>query len=130
MEPKFLTLDEILELHEDLINTYGGSHSVKDQGLLESALAQPEASYAGLLLCKDLYEMAAAYLFHLVQNHPFHDGNKRIGAQASNIFLGLNGIILTESCEKSFETIVLSVAKGKSQKTEIAEFFCKNSSSS
>jgi len=126
MQPLFLSLDELLLLHKDLIETYGGSHGVRDQGLLESALAQPEAGFGGQYLCKDIYEMAAADLYHLVQNHPFHDGNKRIGAQAANVFLALNGLDIQASCETEFTELVLSVASGKTQKPEIADFFRKN----
>jgi len=83
----FLTLDDILESHQNQIETYGGSHGVRDIGLLESAIAQPEASFGGQYLHADIFEMAAAYLYHLVMNHPFVDGNKRVGLEASLIFL-------------------------------------------
>ena len=67
----FLTLDDIIESHQNQIDTYGGSHGIRDIGLLESAIAQPEASFGGQYLHADIFEMAAAYLFHLVMNHPF-----------------------------------------------------------
>lgn len=73
----FLTLDEILESHQNQIDTYGGSHGIRDIGLLESAIAQPETSFGGHYLHEDVFEMAAAYLFHLVMNHPFVDGKDR-----------------------------------------------------
>jgi death-on-curing protein len=85
----FLTLDDILESHQNQIETYGGSHGVRDIGLLESAIAQPEASFGGQYLHADIFEMAAAYLYHLVMNHPFVDGNKRVGLEASLIFFFL-----------------------------------------
>src|SRR5476651_2345346 len=78
--PKFLTVDQVIALHKLQINQFGGSHGVRDEGLLLSALGQPESGFGDQYLHKDLYEMAAAYLFHLVKNHAFHDGNKRIAA--------------------------------------------------
>lgn len=70
-DPAFLTLDEVLALHADQIERYGGSGGLRDLGLLESAVAAPRATFGGALLHPTLPEMAAAYLFHLVQNHPF-----------------------------------------------------------
>lgn len=77
MMPRFLNLLESLEIHQSRIELYGGTDGVRDLGLLQSALAQPSAGFDGEFLHKDLFEMAAAYLFHIVRNHPFVDGNKR-----------------------------------------------------
>jgi len=88
---EFLTLDEILSLHADQIARYGGSALVRDVGLLQSALAMPAATFGRELLHASLDEQAAAYLFYLVKNHPFVDGNKRTGLVAMLVFLGLNG---------------------------------------
>jgi len=126
MEPTFLGLYEALEIHRDQIERYGGSEGVRDMGLLESALAMPQAGISDQFFHADLYEMAAAYLFHIVSNHPFVDGNKRAGAMAAYVFLRLNHITLTAS-QKSFEKVVLRVAEGKMNKAEIAEFFRKHS---
>src|SRR6185369_192349 len=90
MRPEFLTLDEVLEIHRDQIVRYGGSMGVRDMGLLQSALAQPQATFERQFLHHDIFEMAAAYLFHIVQNHPFIDGNKRVGVAAALVFLLLN----------------------------------------
>src|SRR5437867_10279787 len=90
MAPTFLSLDEILEIHKDQIARYGGMAGIRDLGLLQSALAQPQATFGSQFLHADLIEMAAAYLFHIVQNHPFIDGNKRVGAVAALVFLQLN----------------------------------------
>ena len=122
MNLTFLTLDEVLEIHRHQIDVYGGSHGVKNQGLLESAIAQPEAGFNGQYLCQDIYEMAAAYLFHIVQNHPFHDGNKRAGAMCAFSFLGMNDLHLVASQEE-FEKLVMDTANGKSLKPAIAKFF-------
>lgn len=75
--PKFLTFDQVVALHELSINEFGGSHGVKDEGLLISALAQPESGSGGEYFHKEIFDMAAAYLFHLVKNHAFNDGNNR-----------------------------------------------------
>lgn len=92
MEPLFLTLEEILEIHRDQIERYGGALGVRDNGLLESAVAASESGFGSHYLHRDVYEMAAAYLFHLVQNHPFIDGNKRAGAATALVFLVINGV--------------------------------------
>ena len=92
MEPLFLTLDEVVATHRDQIERYGGSLGVRDWGLLQSAVAMPAATFGGQFLHTDLCEMAAAYLFHLVQNHPFIDGNKRVAHAAMETFLMLNGL--------------------------------------
>ena len=82
MEPDFLTLDEVLRIHLDQIERYGGQSGLRDLGLLESAVNMPRASFAGRHAHTDLFEQAAAYLFHIVSNHPFIDGNKRTGSAA------------------------------------------------
>ena len=125
MNPRFLSKENVVRLHEKVVKLYGGSHGVRDEGLLESALAQPEAGFGDEYAHKDLLEMAAAYLYHLVQNHPFHDGNKRIGLAASSVFLEINGIEVTASSD-AFEELVLSTARGEAKKPEITEFFRKN----
>jgi len=72
----FLNLEDVLSLHADQIALYGGDHSVRDIGLLDSAVAQPRATFDGEFLHKNLFEMAAAYLFHIVQNHQGSLGSK------------------------------------------------------
>ncbi len=118
----FLTLDDILESHQNQIETYGGSHGIRDIGLLESAIAQPEASFGGQYLHADIFEMAAAYLYHLVMNHPFVDGNKRVGLEAALIFLEINNENLSASDEELVD-LVLKTTAGQVGKREIAEFF-------
>ena len=119
---QFLTLDEVLESHAEQIATYGGSDGVRDVGLLESAVAQPLAMFGGQYLHADLFEMAAAYLFHLVKNHPFVDGNKRIGLEAALLFLAINGQWV-ETSDDALVELVLRTAQGEAEKPEIAEFF-------
>ena len=128
MDPKFLTLDDALEVHRDQIERYGGTLGVRDNGLLESALAAPQSGFGGHYLHADLFEMASAYLFHLVQNHPFLDGNKRVGAAAALTFLVMNGIE-TKIPNQALVQMVLSVAQGRTEKTAIADFFRQNAKS-
>jgi len=118
---KFLSLTEVLEIHRDQITRYGGTSGIREIELLKSALGIPMATYSGEFLHTDVYEMAAAYLFHLVKNHPFLDGNKRVGAVAALVFLRLNGYDFDAS-EDDFAEMVLSVARGEIDKAEVAVF--------
>jgi len=127
-DPVFLTLGEVIEIHRDQIERYGGDPGLRDLGLLQSAMAMPAAGFGGRYLHTDLFEMAAAYLFHITQNRPFVDGNKRTGAVASLVFLSLNGIDV-KADEKEFEKTVVGVAEGKIDKVAVAEFFRYNSPS-
>ena len=124
-EPLFLGLDEVLEIHRDQIERYGGHPGIRDIELLQSAVAMPVAGFSEDYLHTDIFEMAAAYLFHIIRNHPFMDGNKRTGAAAAMVFLMLNGKEL-HADEDSFEKMVRSVAVGKTDKTGVAEFFRKH----
>ena len=128
MPPVFLTLDEVLAIHSDQLARYGGRPGIRDLALLESALAQPSASFGGRMLHADIFEMAAAYLFHIVQNHAFIDGNKRVGTAAAIIFLGLNEIVFNAD-ETELEAFVRDVAQGLATKEEISAFLRKCSNS-
>ena len=119
--PRFLTLDEVLGLHERQITRYGGTVGIRDLGLLQSALAMPQAGFGGVLLHPSLPEMAAAYLYHLAQNHPFVDGNKRSAAMAMLVFLRLNGLVPSFSEDELVE-LTLRVASGAASKAEAALF--------
>ena len=121
MSVVFLTLDEVLALHADQIARYGGRPGIRDIRLLESALATPKATFGGQFLHGEIFEMAAAYLFHLVQNHPFVDGNKRTGLITMLAFLGLNGRRL-EANPAQLTELVQGVAAGRISKAEIAVF--------
>ena len=126
MEPLFLTISEVLDIHRDQIERYGGTQGLRDIGLSSSAIAQPAASFGGKFLHPDIYTMAAAYLFHIVQNHPFIDGNKRTGAVATAVFHAVNDIDF-DADESEFESVVLAVAEGKMGKAQIADFIRLNS---
>ncbi len=120
--PMFLDLDHVLRTHRSLIDRYGGAEGVRDVGLLQAAIAMPQASFGGEFLHKDVFEMAAAYLYHIVQNHPFLDGNKRTGAAAAIVFLAINGVDLQDEND-GLADLTLAVAEGKVGKREIADFF-------
>src|SRR5512137_1051424 len=92
MALRFLTMAEVLLILEDQIRRHGGKYGLRDPGLLSSAMAMPTASYGGKLLHKDPIAQAAAYAFHLCQNHPFVDGNKRVALASALVFLDLNGV--------------------------------------
>jgi death-on-curing protein len=126
--PEFLSLAEILEIHRDQIERYGGEPGIRDLGLLQSAFAMPAAGFGGRYLHQDLFEMAAAYLFHRIQNHPFVDGNKRTGVVATIVFLLINDIEV-EADEEDLEKMVGAVVEGKKNKAAVAEFFRSNSHS-
>jgi len=125
MEPSFLSLSEALEIHRDQIARYGGESGLRDIKLLQSALGMPMATFQGAYLHADLFEMAAAYLFHLTKNHPFLDGNKRTGAAAVLVFLLLNGQALEVSPNRLVD-LVLGVADGTVAKSEVAVFLRKH----
>lgn len=121
MMPRFLDLADVLEVHATRIELYGGSLGLRDLGLLQSALAQPESGFGGELFHKDLFEMAAAYLFHISRNHAFIDGNKRTALACCLLFLSLNDVEI-EADSEELEELAVSTAEGKTQKDEIAEF--------
>ena len=115
----FLTLAEVIEIHADQIKHYGGTGETRDINLLSSAVAMPYASFSGDFFHGDIYEMAAAYAFHICQNHPFIDGNKRTALAASLVFLDINGISVSDSEGKLYEA-TMDIASGKMKKEEFA----------
>jgi death-on-curing protein len=121
MDIQFLDLDDVLMIHADQIDRYGGSAALRDQGLLESAIAMPNASFFGQRVHADLFVIAAAYLYHIVMNHPFVDGNKRTGTVCALAFLEINGIEVT-SDNPTLAEFVLQVAQSRKNKEQIATF--------
>jgi death-on-curing protein len=124
--PRFLELDEVLEIHRDQVERYGGLAGIRDAALLNSAVAMPRSGAAAAYFHTDLFEMAAAYLFHIVKNHPFVDGNKRVGAVAALVFLDLNGIDMAIRDDDLFD-IVIGVADGTTPKSAVAELLRRHS---
>jgi death-on-curing protein len=125
-EPLFLGLNEVIEIHNDQIQRYGGHTGIRDLELLKSSVSMPAASFGGEYLHTDVYEMAAAYLFHIIRNHPFVDGNKRTSVVSALVFLILNGIEIDVD-EDNLVSLVILVAEGKIGKSEVALFFQMNS---
>ncbi|MEO8660388.1 MAG: type II toxin-antitoxin system death-on-curing family toxin [Bryobacteraceae bacterium] len=122
MDPLFLTLDEVLEIHAQQIELYGGSDGIRDPAGLESSVATPMATFDGRFLHPTIPAMAAAYLFHICQNHAFLDGNKRTGANAAITVLLINDWKLDVS-EDELVDLVLSVASGAVSKSALTEVF-------
>jgi death-on-curing protein len=122
--PWFLTYNEVIEIHVDQITRYGGTQGIRNEELLRSALAQPETTFGGDHLHPTIEAQAGAYLFHLVKDHPFIDGNKRVGAACCLVFLDLNGFDLgpelddiDDSTGKTpLEEIVVAIASGEMNK--------------
>jgi len=119
-DPEFLTFDEILEIHQDQIQRYGGDAGIRDRGLLESAIAMPQRSFGGQYLHKDTFEMAAAYAFHIAENQPFVDGNKRTGLAAAYVFLDLNGFRLVEQDDRLYEAMI-AIGTRRMEKAGLAQ---------
>lgn len=124
MEFYFLTPEDIIEIHADQINRYGGKKGIRDQNLLLSAIAQPHGTFKGQYLHKTIYDKAAAYLFHLCQNHPFTDDNKRVSLASALIFLAMNDAPIDFN-EQGLEKLVRRVAEGMAKKEEISDFLAK-----
>lgn len=125
-DTEFLSLDEVLAIHADQIRTYGGSTGIRDLELLRSALAMPETTWAGEYLHGSVFEMAAAYLFHLARNRPFVDGNKRTALMCALVFLGLNGMRLQADPDELY-SLVDRAASGDVDKAEVSVFLRRNS---
>ncbi len=111
----FLSLAEIVEIHTDQIKRYGGKKGIREMELLSSASAMPYVFFHGEFLHKDLFEMAAAYAFHISGNHPFMDGNKRTALASALVFLELNGISISDPEDKLFAAMI-SIATGEMSK--------------
>jgi death-on-curing protein len=123
---RFLTKRFVVAYQARLIDLFGGSHGLRDEGLLDSALAQPEAAFEGEYLHRDVWEMAAAYAFHLCRNHPFIDGNKRIAAVALGTFLSINGQPARFD-EVDLYLAVMAVAEGRLDKSGLAVWLRRTS---
>ena len=116
---EFLTLADVIRVHVDQIERYGGRAGVREFRLLQSALAMPQASFGGEWLHRDLYEMAAAYAYHICQDHPFVDGNKRTALTSALVFLELNGTSLSDP-EGRLYGAMIEMASGAMDKPALA----------
>jgi death-on-curing protein len=118
-EPSFLTFTEVLEIQRVQTEHYGGDLTLRDRGLLESALAMPESSFGGEFLHPTLFAMAAAYAYHIAENQPFLDGNKRTGLAAALVFLAINGVEIKDPKGRLYEAM-MDVAARKLSKDGLA----------
>jgi death-on-curing protein len=116
-ESRYLNVEAVRAIHEEVLAEHGGTAGLRDNGLLESAVAAPQASFGGEVLIKNVVEIAAAYLYYLCSNHPFVDGNKRTALAACLVFLDGNGLLsdpdLPGGDVDAWEALVLEVASGK-----------------
>ena len=122
----YLTPEQVLFIHSRLVAETGGSHGVRDLGLLESAVARPQATFDGKQFYPDLYTKAAALMDSLIKNHPFMDGNKRTGITAAGLFLRINGWKLSAS-PADLEAVTLRVATRDMEVAELANWLKANS---
>ena len=122
-----LSYEQVLRLHDALIEEFGGTAGIRDQGLLDSALNTPFATFGGRYLYTSLQAKAAQLGFGLVSNHPFIDGNKRIGAHVMLVFLALNGIEL-EYKQEDLIDIILEVASGQANAQGLLEWILEHQS--
>ena len=116
----FLTVEDVLQIHILQLERFGGAEGLRDLKLLESATAQAQASFNGDYLHPSLFDMASAYLYHLVLNHPFVDGNKRVALASALIFLELNGVEITQGTQELYN-LTIKAAQSNTTKKQIAK---------
>jgi len=119
LTPRFIERETALAIHDRQIEKFGGTSGIRDIGLLGSALAQPQATFAGKLLHPTISEQAGAYLYHLAMNHPFVDGNKRTAFAVMDTFLRVNGYRLIVTDDEAYN-LVMRVVQGQLDKTGLA----------
>ncbi|MBM9592040.1 type II toxin-antitoxin system death-on-curing family toxin [Leptospira sp. 201903075] len=117
-ETIFLSIEDVILIHKNQIELYGGANVIRDHGLLESAINQPMATFDGISLHPSLFDKAAAYLYYLCKNHPFLDGNKRVALASSLVFLDINGYEILDPNEILYN-FVIGVAEGQYKLEEI-----------
>ena len=120
--PNFVSKSMVLSIHARQIERFGGTPGVRDEGLLESALAQPQVTFGGQFLHPTISEQAAAYLYHIAMNHPFIDGNKRTAFAVTDTFLRLNACTLNLTDDRVYD-LVMRVARGTMTKGELSTEF-------
>ncbi|HBR22085.1 MAG TPA: type II toxin-antitoxin system death-on-curing family toxin [Nitrospiraceae bacterium] len=119
---KYLTAEQVLFIHSRLIDETGGSHGIRDVGLLQSAVSRPMATFGGEDLYPDIFQKALALMESLIKNHPFIDGNKRTAISSTGLFLRINGYTL-ETSQKELEDFTLKMATGEASVTNAAKWF-------
>lgn len=119
----YVSFEFVLGLHDQLVEEYGGAKGILNEGLLRSALEMPKARFNGQNLHRTIYDKTAAYLFHLIQNHPFIDGNKRTASMTALVFFSSNFKGGFGFDNQEYQDLILKVAQGAVSKKEIAKFF-------
>jgi death-on-curing protein len=119
-EPVFLSVEDVIVLHDEQLVRFGGAAGIRDQSLLESAVGMPQATFGGEYLHGDLFAMAAAYAFHIAQNQCFMDGNKRTGLLSALVFLDLNGIVIADSEGRLYQAMI-DIAERAMDKSGLAD---------
>lgn len=123
MQPiRFLSVEDVIQIQQDTIEIEGGGRGLRDLGLLISAVMMPRQSFGGEFLHQDIPTMAAAYLFHIAQNHPFADGNKRAASLSALVFLSINGVEALPDPD-DFERVTMAVASGEMSKPDLIDWF-------
>ncbi len=123
---QYLSLIQVLAIHDIMIKRFGGSLGIRDRGLIESAIARPNASFDGKDLYKSLFDKTAALLHSLLKNHAFVDGNKRTSLSAAGIFLAMNGYKLQNNHKEEI-TFALKIANDELSFEEISQWLAENS---
>jgi len=119
---RFLSVEEVLQIHDDTIARDGGLTGIRDLGLLDSAVAMPRQQFDDKYLHEDVLAMAAAYLFHITNNHAFHDGNKRAAVMSAYVFMDVNGVELPDppgKFKKELERLTVGVAASRINKDQL-----------
>lgn len=126
LKPAFLTLKEVMDIHDEMVRLYGGKRGIRDSALLESSLTMPRTGIVGQYLHNSLFEMAAAYLFHFSRNRPFYTANDRTAVMAALVFLRVNGYE-THAPAQELHDLVNAVVQQKADKEIISWFFQNHS---
>jgi death-on-curing protein len=121
----YITVDQVIKIHDRQIEQHGGLQGIRDLGLLTSAMEMPKSSFGGVEMYPTIFDKAAAYVFYIAKNHPFFDGNKRTAAFTALLFLRINGLNLTLDL-KQYELLVIGLAEGLISKTQMGHFFARS----
>lgn len=119
----YITYQYVIEIHDHLVREYGGRIGILNEGLLKSALEMPKARFNRKDLHRTIFDKTAAYLFHMIQNHPFVDGNKRTASMTAMVFLASNCKKKINILDEEYQELILRTAQGMVTKKEIAKFF-------
>lgn len=123
-ELRFLSVEDVLELHEMQLESYGGATGIRASDLLESAVMMPQASFGGQFVHADVFTMAAAYAFHIAENQPFVDGNKRTALAAALVFLDWQNFEIEDLDDELYDSMI-DLALKKIDKNGLARLFRK-----